>query len=88
MCTLLTRLRHWCIELLGGYVQQGRGRIVGQRDGSIKISHMAEISNIDVEIHAFGVCTVRSVYQSGYPTVRAENYFVENYLSSKENHTH
>ena len=80
MCTLLTRLRHRCIELLGGYVQQGKGRIVGQRDGSIKISHMAEISNIDVEIHAFGVCTVRSIYQSGYPKVRTD------YFATEENH--
>lgn len=75
MKTLLTRLRHWCIELLGGYVQQGKGRIIGQRDGSIKVSHMAEISNLEVESHALGVFTVRSIYQGGYPKVRAENYF-------------
>lgn len=82
MSTVLTRLRHWCIELLGGYVQQGKGRIVGQRDGSIIMSGMAEIRDLNIEPHAFGVFTVRSIHQSGYPKVHAE-YFPK----EQENHT-
>lgn len=88
MISILERLRVWCITKLGGFVKQGKGSIIGQPDGTIKVSYMAEISNLDIQSHAEGVFTVRSIYNNGYPKVRAEyfdkDYFPDLHVLSKE----